>query len=68
MKRTLIALAALAMLTAGSVMAANAQDIHIGPGGVGIGPHHDRGNCRTIITHRTDAMGNDVTVRRHVCD
>jgi outer membrane scaffolding protein for murein synthesis (MipA/OmpV family) len=74
MKRTLLALSALAALTAGSMTAATAQELHVGPGGVGVGPNHyydydrDRGNCRTIITHRTNDMGNSVTVRRRVCD
>ena len=71
MKRTLLALPAAAalMITAG---AASAQDIHIGPGGVGIGPRHyydyDRGNCRVIIDHRVNADGDRVTVRRRICD
>jgi hypothetical protein len=26
------------------------------------------GGCRTIITHRTNRFGEDVTVRRRVCD
>lgn len=69
MKRILLAVFAVAalMVTAG---AASAQDIHIGPAGVGIGPRHyyDYDNCRTIIDHRVNPSGNEVTVRRRVCD
>lgn len=72
MKRTLLALSALAALAAGSMTVANAQDVQIGPGGVDVGPHrhyYDHGgNCRTIIEHHTNDMGNSVTVRRRVCD
>ena len=72
MKRTLLALSAVAALMA-TAGVASAQDIHIGPGGVGIGPRHhyydyDRGNCRTIIDRRVNADGDRVTVRRRVCD
>jgi hypothetical protein len=68
MKRILFALSAVAALTVAG--AASAQDIHIGPGGVGIGPRHyyDRGDCRTIIDHHVSPSGNEVTVRRRVCD
>ena len=69
MKRILLALSAVAALTMAG--AASAQDIHVGPGGVGIGPRHhyyDEGNCRTIIDHHVSASGNEVTVRRRVCD
>ncbi len=50
MKRIVLALSAVAALMV-SAGAASAQDIHIGLGGVGIGPRHyyDYGNCRTII-------------------
>ena len=70
MKRILLALSAAAalMVTAG---AASAQDIHVGPGGVRIGPRHhyyDTDRCRTIIDHRVNADGDRVTVRRRVCD
>lgn len=72
MKRTLLALSAVAALTA-SAGAASAQDIRVGPGGVDVGPRHhyydtDRGNCRTIIDHHMSPSGNSVTVRRRVCD
>jgi hypothetical protein len=73
MKRTLLALSALAALTAGSMTATAQEELHVGPGGVGVGPRHtyDYGgdsNCRTVITHRRDDAGNSVTVRRRTCD
>jgi hypothetical protein len=70
MKRVLLALSAVAALMV-SAGAASAQDIHIGPGGVDVGPRHhyyDTGNCRTIIDHRVGPNGNSVTIRRRVCD
>jgi hypothetical protein len=74
MKRTMLALAAMVMLTAGSIATANAQEFRIGPGGVYLGPHHRHyyneyeGNCRVIVTHHTNRFGEDVEVRRRVCD
>jgi hypothetical protein len=69
MKRILLALSAAAALMV-SAGAASAQDIHIGPGGVRVGPRHyyDTERCRTIIDHRVSPSGNSVTVRRRVCD
>jgi hypothetical protein len=70
MKRVLLALSAVAALMV-SAGAASAQDIHVGPGGVDVGPRHhyyDTGNCRTIIDHHVGPNGNSVTVRRRVCD
>jgi hypothetical protein len=69
-KQAVLALAALAMLTAGSIAAANAQGAPGGPGGAMNPPRNIQGgnNCRTVITHRTNAMGNSVTVRRRICD
>jgi hypothetical protein len=74
MKRVLFALAAAAALTAGSVGAANAFELGIGPGGVHVGPGWHRhyydyeGGCRMIVTHRINPDGDRVTVRRRVCD
>jgi hypothetical protein len=72
MKRTLLALFAIAAMTAVSASVASAQDIHVGPGGVGVGRDHgfrDRGdNCRVVITHRRGPSGNSITVRRRICD
>jgi hypothetical protein len=76
MKRYMLALAALATLSAGTVVTANALDVGIGPNGVYVGPnrHHDyyneygNGSCRVVITHRTNRFGEDVEVRRRICD
>jgi hypothetical protein len=78
MKRFILALAALVTLSAGAVTAANAVEFGVGPNGVYVGPDRDRyyheryyddyGNCRVVITHRTNRFGEDVTVRRRICD
>jgi hypothetical protein len=77
MKRYLVALAALMTLGAGTVTAARAVEFDVGPGGVYVGPHRHhyygsydtyRNNCRVIIDHRTNRYGEDVTVRRRICD
>ncbi len=55
-------------------IAAQAVEFNVGPGGVHVERGHrwdrsyDRGDCRTIVTHRTNRWGDDVTVRRRVCD
>jgi hypothetical protein len=78
MRRTLLALSAIAAMTVASASLASAQDIHVGPGGVGVGPDHsyrdrdfgnrDGGeNCHVVISHRMGPNGS-VTVRRRVCD
>ena len=74
MKRYMLALAALAMLTAGTVATANAGEFGVGPNGAYVGPdrsygyRNDYGSCRTVIEHRTNRYGEDVTERRRVCD
>jgi hypothetical protein len=76
MKRTLLGLFAIAAMTAVSASVAGAQEIHVGPGGVGIGRDHgyyDRSDrdfgdrCRIVTTHRRGPDGS-VTVRRRICD
>ncbi|MDE2069527.1 MAG: hypothetical protein KGL35_15040 [Bradyrhizobium sp.] len=82
MNLRVLAVAALLAL-GGTMTAANAVEFNAGPGGVDVGPgyHHDRyyrdhdhyyrdyGNsCRTVIDHRTNRYGDDVTVHRRVCD
>ena len=76
MKRMILALAAVVTLATGAVTTANAVEFGVGPGGFYAGPdrhyrhHHDeyyRG-CRTIIDHRTNRFGEDVVVRRRICD
>ena len=82
MKRYLLVLAASAALAAGAATAAKAVEFDVGPGGVRVDPgyHHDRyyrdrdaygyerGGCRVVIDHRTNRYGEDVTVRRRICD
>jgi hypothetical protein len=79
MKRFLIGFAALATLAGGMATTASAVEFGVGPGGVYVGPDRydhryyrdysdDYGGCRVIITHRTNRYGEDVTVRRRVCD
>lgn len=76
MKRSILALAAAVVLTAGAVSTANAVEFGVGPGGVYVGP--DRyyrdygrdyyGNCRIVVTHRINRFGEDVVVRQRICD
>ena len=80
MRKYMLALAALAALTAGAVTTASAVEFGVGPNGVYVGPDrpyyrehyyndNDYGrNCRVVITHRTNRYGEDVEVRRRVCD
>jgi hypothetical protein len=80
MKRYVIGFAALAMLSVGAVSSAKAVEFDVGPGGVYVGPHrhhyYDRDryyrsynrDCRVVITHRTNRFGEDVSVRRRICD
>ncbi len=60
-------LGAAALFAVAMPISAPAGELDVGPGGV----HIDRGyhrDCRTIIEHRTNRSGDDVTVRRRVCD
>ena len=76
MKRMMLAFAAAVTLAAGAVTTANAVEFGVGPGGVYVGPdRHDRhyrdeyyGGCRIIVEHRINRFGEDVEVRRRVCD
>jgi hypothetical protein len=76
MKRILLALSAVAALMAGSAGAASALEFGVGPNGVGVdvGPRYHRhfydydGGCRVVISHHINRWGNDVTVRRRICD
>ncbi|WP_084810324.1 hypothetical protein [Bradyrhizobium sp. NAS80.1] len=81
MKRMILALAAVATLAAGAVTTANAVEFGIGPGGVYVGPdryYRDYGSpyyageyyggCRTVADHRINRFGEDVVVRRRICD
>jgi hypothetical protein len=33
-----------------------------------LAPHQRTTNCRTMITHRMGPNGNNITVRRRICD
>jgi hypothetical protein len=79
MKPYVLALAAVAAISTGGVTAANAVEFDVGPGGVYVGPHHDRyyrdyraydeyRGCRVVITHHINRFGEPVTVRKRVCD
>ena len=80
MKRIILALAAVLTLATGAVTTAQAVEFGVGPGGVYIGPDryrdYDRSygyyngasGCRVVIDHRTNRFGEDVTVRRRICD
>ncbi|HLZ05580.1 MAG TPA: hypothetical protein VKR55_25945 [Bradyrhizobium sp.] len=65
-----------ALLTLGTMTAANAIEFGVGPGGVYVGPgyhHYYRdygygGNCRVVITHHINRFGDEVTDRRRICD
>lgn len=73
MKKTLLAVSAIAALAVVSAGTASAQDVRDDPGY--ISPDHERGfreerrgdNCHLVITHRRSPEGS-VTVRRRVCD
>jgi hypothetical protein len=80
MKLSALTVAALLALGAGTV-AASAVEFDVGPGGVRVGPgyrhYNDYGyrygdrydnGCRVVIDHHTNRYGEDVTVRRRVCD
>jgi hypothetical protein len=80
MKQYFLALAALAALTAGATTAAKAVEFDVGPGGVYVGQHrhhyyngeynayNEYRGCRVVVDHRTNRFGEDVTVRRRICD
>jgi hypothetical protein len=79
MKRYILALAAAATLTAGVGTAAYAVEFGIGPGGIYVGPKRheyrehvynddDYNRCRMVIIHRTNRFGEDVEVRKRICD
>ncbi len=75
--RYILALAAFVMLNAGAAATANAAEFGVGPNGVYVGPHrhhyndeyyNEGRNCRVVIDHRTNRFGEDVSVRRRICD
>ena len=80
MKRSMLSLAAIMVLAAGGATAANAVELDVGPGGVYVSPHRDHyryrdydaynryDRCRVVIDHRVNRFGEDITVRRRICD
>ncbi|WP_136623432.1 hypothetical protein [Bradyrhizobium centrolobii] len=77
MKRTLFMLvAALGTLGTLASVPAKAVEFGVGPGGVYVGDDDGRyyrnyreyGDCRTVVEHRTNRFGEDVTIRRRICD
>jgi hypothetical protein len=64
MKRTALAFTAFTALAVGTIGAANAVDVGVGPGGVHVGPSHRGpyneyrygGHCRVVITHRNQSI------------
>ena len=77
MKRMILAFAAVLTLAAGTAIPARAVEFGVGPGGVYVGPHehhyrgyneYNRDDCRYVVDHRTNRFGEDVTVRRRICD
>jgi hypothetical protein len=82
MKRYVLALATLALLATGAATTAKAVVFGVGPGGVYVGRDRDRyyrdrdygayneyrGGCRVVITHHTNRFGEDVAIRRRICD
>lgn len=69
MQQTLLALFTIAAISL-PVGMASAQVLHFGPRGIYLGPGHRDfgGNCRVVISHHINRWGNDVTVRRRICD
>jgi hypothetical protein len=76
MRRAMTAAALATAAVLGFVpVAAQAIEIHVGRDHGWHHRHHHRwhgpyarGDCRVIITHRTNHRGERVTVRRRVCD
>ena len=77
MKLCMLAITVLLTFSAGTMTAANAVEFNVGPGGVYVGPDHYYGygrgysygeNCRVIIDRRINRFGEEVTVRRRICD
>jgi hypothetical protein len=76
MRQTALAAAVLAITALGSIGAAQAFDVDVGPRGVYVGPghHHWRGDygyaghCRVIERDQINRYGEHVSVRRRICD
>ncbi|HEY2534451.1 MAG TPA: hypothetical protein VGJ20_42145 [Xanthobacteraceae bacterium] len=76
MNRMGLLLVVTTMLAAGSMATAKAVELHVGPGGISVGPdrHYyneyrdEYGHCRVIVTRRINRFGEQVEVRRRICD
>jgi hypothetical protein len=76
MRRTILAVASVLALAAGAATSAQAVEFAVGPGGVYVGPHRDYGyregyygsGCRVVIDRHINRYGEEVTVRRRICD
>jgi hypothetical protein len=74
MKPSIWIIAASLLVAGGTVTSANAVEFDVGPGGVYVGHGHRhhfrdyRDDCRIVIRHRTNRFGEDVTVRKRICD
>ena len=84
MRRSMLAVAAMLVVTAAGATTAKAVEFDVGTGGVYVGPRdhyrdyrdhdynaynrYERGNCRVVIDRRTNRFGEEVTVRRRICD
>jgi len=71
MKRACLAF--FALVTLGTVTAANAVEFNVGPGAVYVSPDRHYGDpaysgCRTVIEYRVNQLGETVEVRRRMCD
>jgi hypothetical protein len=66
--RITMILGAAALIALLGPISAQAGGVRVGPGGVRVGDDHYHDHCRTIIDHHTNARGEEVTVRRRVCD
>ncbi len=64
--RMTMMLAAAALFAVTAPISAQAVELDVGPGGVHVERH--RSDCRVIIDHHTNRYGEEVTVRRRVCD
>ncbi len=65
MRSRMTMMVAAALFAMAAPISAQAVELDVGPGGVHVGRHHD---CRVIIDHHTNRFGEQVTVRRRVCD
>jgi hypothetical protein len=73
MKRVFLALSASSAFVRGAIASANALEVHVRSGRGLCCPaslhYYDYyGDCRVVITHPVNRWGEDVTVRRRICD